>query len=341
MSHWQSTDPSIWQGRDDRAEAPNALRLFQTIRQGVESDPQATPPKIALLGFACDEGIRRNQGRTGAAAAPDALRRALANLASHTGHDDLIDLGTLIVDDQQLEQAQQALTDKVVACQRQQLRTLVLGGGHETAYAHGMGIYLAHPTRRVGIINFDAHLDLRSHPQATSGTPFKQLADYCQSQQRPFHYLCVGASLAANTQALVEQAHQLGVDIIWDTDCHTSQVEWIIRQLKDFIQRCDVIYLTIDLDVLPAWQMPGVSAPAAYGLPLETLLLLLATLSRHPELHAVDLVEYNPALDPQQVGARVAARIIWQLLHLWVRPPLVSATPLPVECANISTADRR
>ena len=31
MMLWQATPASLWQGRDDSAEAPNALRLFQTI----------------------------------------------------------------------------------------------------------------------------------------------------------------------------------------------------------------------------------------------------------------------------------------------------------------------
>lgn len=32
------------------------------------------------MGFACDEGVKRNAGRPGAAGAPDALRKALANI---------------------------------------------------------------------------------------------------------------------------------------------------------------------------------------------------------------------------------------------------------------------
>jgi hypothetical protein len=31
MMLWQATPANLWQGRDDSAEAPNALRLFQTI----------------------------------------------------------------------------------------------------------------------------------------------------------------------------------------------------------------------------------------------------------------------------------------------------------------------
>ena len=93
MTQWQPASPTLWQGRDDSAEAANALRLFQTVTRSPTFSPEMYREKIALLGFACDEGVKRNQGRPGAAGAPDALRRALANLASHHGHDRLVDLG--------------------------------------------------------------------------------------------------------------------------------------------------------------------------------------------------------------------------------------------------------
>ncbi|MEA5720431.1 arginase family protein, partial [Salmonella enterica subsp. enterica serovar Virginia] len=41
------------------------------------------------------------------------------------------------------------------------MRTLVLGGGHETAFGHGAGVLDAFAQESVGIINLDAHLDLR------------------------------------------------------------------------------------------------------------------------------------------------------------------------------------
>jgi formiminoglutamase len=62
------------------------------------------------------------------------------------------------------------------------MRTLVFGGGHETAWAHGRGVLDAFPNERVAIINLDAHLDLRKAERATSGTPFRQLAHYCAEQ---------------------------------------------------------------------------------------------------------------------------------------------------------------
>ncbi|HGI8153104.1 TPA: formimidoylglutamase, partial [Klebsiella oxytoca] len=105
MKLWQPTPAEIWQGRDDSAEAANALRLFQTIARVERFEPQAQPGDIALLGFACDEGVRRNKGRTGAAKGPEILRRALANMASHDGHDRCVDMGSVSVEGDALEAA--------------------------------------------------------------------------------------------------------------------------------------------------------------------------------------------------------------------------------------------
>lgn len=311
MSHWQPTATDVWQGRNDLAESPEALRLFQVVGQ------QDEPRPVVLLGFACDEGVKRNHGRIGAAAAPDALRKMLANLAAHVGHHHLTDGGTLMVGETPLEEAQETFSQGVTAYQQRGVRTLVFGGGHETAFAHGLGIYRAHPNKTVGIINFDAHLDLRRNDVATSGTPFRELARHCEQHQKPFHYLCVGASLAANTQALVNEAHRLKVEIVWDTDALTRTLDDLCDQIRTFMGKCEIVYLTVDLDVLPAWQMPGVSAPAAVGLPIERLLPLIGTICESPSLWGADLVEYNPSLDPLQSGARTAARIAWQILHQW------------------------
>ncbi|TKU45263.1 formimidoylglutamase [Citrobacter sp. wls716] len=312
MTNWQPASPALWQGRDDRAESPNALRLFQTITQSPTFSPEMYREQIALLGFACDEGVKRNQGRTGAAGAPDALRKALANLASHAGHQRLVDLGNIVAQAPDLEGAQQALRTVVQRCLQAEMRTFVLGGGHETAFAHGAGVLDAFPQAKVGIVNLDAHLDLRYAEQPTSGTPFRQLAHLCEQQQREFHYACIGVSRAANTQALWDEAQRLGVTVVEDLHCDTAQA-----QLAQFIANLDVIYLTIDLDVLPVWEMPAVSAPAALGVPLATLLGLIEPLCRSGKLQAVDMVEFNPRFDDDGRAARVAARLGWQIAHWW------------------------
>ncbi|GKX63599.1 formimidoylglutamase [Pragia fontium] len=317
MLNWHATDQSIWQGRNDLAEASNALRIFQTLTQSQHFTPEAFPDAIALLGFQCDEGVKLNQGRAGAEQGPDHIRRALANLASHAGHDRLVDLGNISAQNISLDEAQLALSSAVKACQVKRMRTLVFGGGHETAFAHGHGLYHAFPEHNIGIINFDAHLDLRSSPRATSGTPFRQLAQYCQDNQRPFNYTCVGASLAANTQALVDEAERLQATVIWDTECEEARIEALHAQIQQSLDRVDKIYLTIDLDVLPAWQMPAVSAPAPLGMPINLLLQLIKPICQSGKLQAADLVEFSPPFDINGQGAKVAARLAWQIAHWW------------------------
>lgn len=311
MTLWKPVSEQVWQGRDDSAEASNAKRIFQTIRQQAQFAPASSG--IALLGFACDEGVKRNHGRPGAAQAPDALRKALANMASHQGHERLADLGTIEVEGDGLEAAQRALSDAVTACQRAGMHTLVFGGGHETAWAHGRGVLDAFPHERVAVINLDAHLDLRKAERATSGTPFRQLAHYCAEQSRAFQYACFGVSRAANTQALWDEAERLNVTLVEDLYFRRDA----LSALEEVLAGADSVYLTIDLDVLPAGEMPAVSAPAALGIPALDLLPVIERICRSGKLRAADLVEFNPHYDRDGQGAKLAARLAWQIAHWW------------------------
>ncbi|NOY13871.1 MAG: formimidoylglutamase, partial [Deltaproteobacteria bacterium] len=88
-------------------------------------------------------------------------------------------------------------------------------------------------------------------------------------------------------------------------------------RLQKFIERCGSLYLSIDLDVLPAAVAPGVSAPAARGLSLELLEVLLGYIRSQAgdKLKLAEIAEYNPKFDIDARTARVAAR----LCHLLVR----------------------
>ena len=62
---------------------------------------------------------------------------------------------------------------------------VVLGGGHDMAYGHYKGLkqYLGSESV-LGIINFDAHFDLRSNQNGNnSGTPFYQIGVECRTKK--------------------------------------------------------------------------------------------------------------------------------------------------------------
>jgi formiminoglutamase len=301
-------DMSAWTGRVDTADGPTALRWHQMVKPLA---PDA-PPGLVLIGFACDEGVRRNGGRVGAKEGPRALRAALANLAWHREYP-VFDAGDVECTDGDLEGAQSRLAELVARAHELKKAPLVLGGGHETAWGTFQGIAAAHPGARIGVINIDAHLDLRADGRANSGTPFYQIAQWCRAHDRPFYYLALGVAAPSNTRALFDRAGELGAVVRLDTELAQGDLDRHAEQIRRLAGLVDVIHLSIDLDVLPASVMPAVSAPAGRGVPLETVEALVAAVLKTGQLAAVDIVELNPSFDIDGHGARVAARLAWQI----------------------------
>jgi formiminoglutamase len=303
---------SLWTGRVDTADGPNAPRWHQKVQPLVGD----SPPGIVLIGFACDEGVRRNGGRVGAKDGPRAIRAALGNFAWHQSVP-VYDAGDVRCDDGDMERAQARLAEAVAGAIDAGHRPLVLGGGHETAWGTFQGVMATEPNVDVGVINLDAHLDLRADEPGNSGTPFNQMAKWCEANGRKFSYLCVGGSMASNTAALFERAEALGARFIPDFAFDPPLGDNIFAHVQDFIDSVDRVYISLDLDVLPAETMPAVSAPAAHGVPLGWVESLLRWVQRVHKTAAMDIVELNPALDTNQNSARVAARLAWGVVSEW------------------------
>ncbi|NOH54084.1 formimidoylglutamase [Vibrio coralliilyticus] len=327
MSNLPTTNQDFhWQGRHDAEDGAMGKRVHHVIKQLQVQDLEPYRNAVSVLGFACDAGVARNKGRVGAKKAPDLIRRALANMAWHK-ESALIDLGNVVCEDDLLEQYQSECAD-VIAAALLSTPVITLGGGHEVAWASFQGLaryfeYLNPVTPpKIGIINFDAHFDLRAFEsnnadvKPSSGTPFNQIYDYCQKHDWPFHYACLGVSRASNTQALFERAKELNVWFVEDKDlAHLNHI-YHLTQLQHFIDNCDYIYLTIDLDVFPAATAPGVSAPAARGVSMDTLALFLDRILHYKQkLVIADIAEYNPTYDVDSQTARLAARLCWDIAN--------------------------
>ncbi len=202
---------------------------------------------------------------------------------------------------------------------------LVMGGGHEIAFGtwSGLAQHLAtngtEQPPRIGIINFDAHFDLRDPEQGpSSGTPFAQIADACEDRGWPFRYACLGVSQAVNTQALFRRADDLGVTYREDHAMTMGDLPELRQLLDRFMADCDHLYLTVCLDVFPAATVPGVSAPAARGVTLDVIEPLIQHIAASGRLTLADMAELNPEYDIDQRSARVAARLFHTLTQHWV-----------------------
>lgn len=308
--------PSPWTGRHDTEETAAPERLSRWHHRVQPWHPQAQGG-VVLIGFAVDEGVRRNQGRTGAAGGPAALRQALANLPAPAATA-LWDAGTVHCEAQALEAAQAELSATVTKVRAQGGLPLVLGGGHEMAWGTFGGLVREGRTPgRLLVLNLDAHFDLRHAAAPNSGTPFAQMHAWCASQGQGFHYTVLGISRFANTPALFDRARDTGTRWRLDEALQTP-ADWAQAQadLARDLQASDAVYLTICLDVLSAAIAPGVSAPAALGVPLAFIEAVIDQVKASGKLIAADMAELNPSFDRDGQTARVGARLLARVAGL-------------------------
>ncbi|MCE0557073.1 MULTISPECIES: formimidoylglutamase [unclassified Motilimonas] len=302
----------LWLGKQDREESELAIRWHNKVTKLAVDDT----PGTCLVGFPCDLGVRKSKGRHGAAKGPEAIRRVLANLAWHLDTP-VYDAGNLDCEWFELAKAQQDLGIMVNNILKQGHFPIILGGGQELAFGGYQGLEQhLDAGQKIGVINFDTHFDIRSDQDGgSSGSQFFQIMKRANQQQRHLSYLCLGVSKISNSQALFARAREFGVQYKYDTDLHWNNIDTIKAGLRSFISEVDAIYVSIDLAVLPAYIAPGVSAPAAYGMPLELLEHLLITIKKNArsKLKLADICEYNPNFDQDNRTANVAARLISQL----------------------------
>ncbi|MEU7766542.1 formimidoylglutamase [Nocardia sp. NPDC049190] len=309
-----------WTGRDDGSGAEHVRWHHVVEPYATRSDPAA----CVFIGFASDEGVHRNKGRRGAAAGPYALRQALSSMALASPIR-AFDAGTVLVDDD-LDAGQRTLGAVVCGALDAGHFPVVLGGGHEVAFGTYRGLAdstLPTTRRRVGILNCDAHFDLRSDQVPSSGTPFRQILDAANAAGTSVEYAVVGISQPSNTAALFDTADHLGVRYLLDDECGVGNTAAIQGFVLDFLAGVDLVYLTIDLDVLPASIAPGVSAPAAFGVPLESIQLVADLVTASGKLAVCDVAELNPGFDIDHRTARTAARLIHRIVTGHRRPPPV------------------
>src|SRR5699024_10329338 len=100
---YKETDKHIWQGRIDADKT--SLRYHQAVQlKSIDSLIKQSHKVFGIVGFQCDEGVQRNQGRPGAAKGPNAIREQLAALPLTIGkHIPVVDVGNVRCTNHDLE----------------------------------------------------------------------------------------------------------------------------------------------------------------------------------------------------------------------------------------------
>ncbi len=273
-----------------------------------------TPPRVALLGYPSDAGVRRNAGRVGASFAPDLIREAFFRLtpdarnhaASCALFEKTLDLGNLKISED-VEADQNLLSEVVAQLLEMDVIPIILGGGHELSFGH-FKAYVRN-NESVSIFNFDSHPDVREliDGKAHSGSPFRQaLLDSSK--------LCAGYSVFGLQPYALSNEHLMFLE---DRECHCHFQDELnedhIRAAFSNLQTTCMV--SFDIDVLCQGIAPGVSARVRGNMPLEQWNLAAFESGKSEKVKSLDLVECNPKYDSDHATSRLAAQTIWHFLR--------------------------
>jgi agmatinase len=251
--------------------------------------------------------------RTGARFGPNAIRQASLNIETYsirTGIDveDLLlhDLGDLHIA-ANTEQTLQTL-ERVVSNIFENGKTPVTIGGEHTITL-GIARSLRDKASETAILSFDAHLDLRNEflGLKLSHTTFMRRIN---EEVKPAKIIEVGTRAVCKEE--LAYAKKTGIESLTTQQIRKEGSKQTADRLKEMLNGCKSIYLSVDMDILDPAYVPAVQNPEADGLETTLLLDILQSVCDRRTV-GFDVLEIAPNYD-QGVSAIQAAKVIFELL---------------------------
>lgn len=277
--------------------------------------------KVVIIGYPEDRGVARNKGITGAAKAPDIIRKHLYRLNANDSRQrlgikkgSLIDAGNVKIGNS-LEESQENLGKVIAHFLEQQYFVLVLGGGHETAFGHFLGHQ--HLGMPISVINIDAHSDVRpllNSTQGHSGSPFRQMLEYPDSILQGENLVQFGLQGYCNSVFAIDYLQHHKVNIVWFEDIAQQDISVSFFNALRQLNSKHPLYVSIDTDCITGVEFSATSASPAQGFSVHQFYQCCTLLAHLHQLRSLDFVEYNPDKDIYEQSAKVIALGIWKFL---------------------------
>lgn len=280
--------------------------------------------QIGLLGLNYDTEAGR--GWPGARYAPDSIRTALRGIMNRMEEGFLFDVcrHTLIdcnqidwrdygnadsicrYDHSQALADMSALVQKVIEDGR---IPLILGGDHSVTNAGIDALYQC-TKGRIGIIDFDAHLDLKyDSPVQGRYSGSSEIRRAIERERiRPENVVEIGPR-GFNYPEHYRFIQESGMTVFTSKDVFAQGAEQIAEQALTIASRdTAAIYVTVDIDVLDMAYALGSGGQEPAGLNYFQLSDILRRIA--PSAAAVDFVEVNPMTDHRELTSHVCANLI-------------------------------
>ncbi len=308
--------------RDSAADDP---RLGSLVKTGTLDDARSLKPTVALIGLPDDRGIVAGSGRAGAAAGPTALRRIFYKMTLGD-HDELrgcvlFDAGDVALAPT-VEETHAHAETAVSELLSTGARVVLLGGGHDGAYASQAALLASLPPEARGsVVNVDAHLDVRPLKDGTiitSGTAFRRLADRFGARLKLVELASQPQVTASAHRWFLEQRGDV-VQSLPELRTHAHGVGAAMRSALSAAAWATTVGVSLCLDSVRAADAPGVSAPQPDGLSAAEFLEVAQAAGEHRQVRVLDVVELSPPFDHDGRTARLAALAVWRFCAATVR----------------------
>ena len=192
----------------------------------------------------------------------------------------------------------------------------VLGGEHTLSYGAVMGVVDACPDEKIGIVQFDAHADLRESYEGSvwsHACVMKRLVD----EGLPLFQL--GVRAISREEQTVRHMFSAGIGCLDAMEICRPVPRHQFALPEHFPRR---IYLTVDIDVLDSAVMPATGTPVPGGLSFRQTVDLIANAAQGREIVAMDLVEYAP-IDNMHAYDYTAADLAYKMMGIAARASIL------------------
>ncbi|WP_028776997.1 agmatinase family protein [Shimazuella kribbensis] len=163
--------------------------------------------------------------------------------------------------------------------------------------------------KRIGIIQFDAHLDVRDldYGGPSNGTPIRNLVESGTVQGEDI--VTIGIRNFANSRLYRNYAEAKGIHVISSKQVHTRGIDSVVTEAMKRLEPCDEVYVTFDIDALDQSFVPGVPAIGPQGLTPDQLFSSAVTLGAWSKVSAMDMVCVDPSVDFRDVSTRISLHL--------------------------------
>ncbi|MGH7714018.1 MAG: agmatinase, partial [Gemmatimonadaceae bacterium] len=240
----------------------------------------------------------------GAAAGPAKIREALHSPAGNSWTEALVDLGAAGVlqdaGDVRFSESDDALLAIETAVERILAnggRPISLGGDHGVTYPIIRALRRYHP--QLSILHIDAHGDLYDE---FDGNRYSHACAFARIMEAGLADRLVQVGIRTMTGHQRAQAHRFGVVV-------SDMRAWYSGERPSVD---GPVYLSIDLDGIDPAFAPGVGHPEPGGLSVRDVIAMVQSVAG--PLVGADIVELNPNVDPNDATARVAAKLVKEVV---------------------------